>query len=74
MPLLLLDGSSTSVFGFPLFTLENLRSGVKVLRQKVARLLGRFGHVSPVHLDPATFDKVVIGRPSSNFNGSLIHA
>ena len=41
--LLLLDGSSTSVSGFPLVPFENLRPGAEVVGQKVARLLGLFG-------------------------------
>ena len=52
-PLLLLDGSYTSIFGVPLFFLEILRPWVEVVGQKVALLLGRFGGVTPLHLDPA---------------------
>ena len=53
--LLLLCGVSTPVSGFPLFPFQNPRHGVEVVRHKVARLLGRFGCVTPLHLCPATF-------------------
>ena len=67
-PLLFSDGSSTSVSSSPLFPFENLRPGVEVVGQKVARSLGQFrGIITPLHLDPATFSQAVAhGRPRAS--------
>ena len=56
-PRLFLGGSSTYVSGFSMRSFDNLSHGVQMVGHKVARLLGRFGGGSPLHLDPATFSQ-----------------
>ena len=57
-----LDGSFTYVALFPVCPFENLRPSIEVVGQKGARLLGRFGAIPPLHLDPATFVLAVVWR------------
>ena len=52
--ILLWADSPTPVPDFDLLTVENLKLGVKVVGQKVRRLLGRFGGTSSLNLHSAT--------------------